>query len=71
MSLIIVIWLFCRIRKSILSKQKHQLSSHFHSQSFTMHSTLPITKCSVYSLNCEWSIEKNSDQFCVRISKSR
>ena len=39
MSLIILIWLFCRIEKSIFSQQKHQLSSHFHLQSSTMHCT--------------------------------
>ena len=37
MSLITLIWLFCRIEKSIFSQQKHQFSSHFHLQSFTMH----------------------------------
>ena len=40
MSLIILTWLFCRIRKSIFSKQKHQLSSHFHSSFLIEHTNL-------------------------------
>ena len=34
---------FASIEKSILSQQKHQLSSHFHSQSFTMHCTYEMS----------------------------
>ena len=49
MSLIILIWLFCRIEKSIFSQQKHQFSSHFHSQSFTTHCIYEMNyNCSVF-----------------------
>ena len=37
MSLVTLIWLCCRIGKSIFSKQKYQLSSHFYLQSHCEH----------------------------------